>query len=116
MIPDTQTTIKNRALWVAGTTETNKSSTFLNPKEMHFIINAFNSKKLRRRCTSESPNNMTKNEIDFAITSRKHVFKDIPVINRFNTDSDYRLVRSTQNINFRDERIHMSKSYHAPNF
>lgn len=41
---------------------------------------------------------MTKNEIDFIMTDKKRIFRDVSVINRFKTGSDHRLVRGTLDI------------------
>jgi hypothetical protein len=44
---------------------------------------------------------MTKNEIDFIMADKRHIFRDVSVINRFNTGRNHRLVRGTLNINFK---------------
>ncbi|PZC83853.1 hypothetical protein B5X24_HaOG207010 [Helicoverpa armigera] len=57
---------------------------------------------------------MTKNEIDFIMTNKKHIVRDVSVINRFNTGSDHRLVRGSLNINFKAERFRLMKARLRP--
>lgn len=61
-----------------------------------------------------SPDCRTKNEIDFIMTDKKHIFRDISVVNRFNTGSDHRLMRGTLNINYVFERSRMMRSVLRP--
>ena len=74
-----------------------------------FLMNSFFEKKPQRKWTWQSPDNVTRNEIDFIMTDKRHIFRDVSVISRFNTGSDHRLVRGTLNINLRAERIHMMR-------
>lgn len=39
----------------------------------------------------------------FFLTNKRHIFRDVSVINRFNTGSDYRMGRGFLNINIRLE-------------
>ncbi|PZC80479.1 hypothetical protein B5X24_HaOG214636 [Helicoverpa armigera] len=57
---------------------------------------------------------MTKNEIDFIMTNKKHIVRDVSLINRFNTGSDHRLVRGSLNINFKAERFRLMKARLRP--
>ncbi|CAH2243651.1 jg26126 [Pararge aegeria aegeria] len=75
-----------------------------------FLMNSFFKKRPHRKWTWKSPDNITKNEIDFIITDKRYIFRDVSVISRFNTGSDHRLVRSTLNIDYKLERIRLMKS------
>lgn len=44
------------------------------------------------------------NKIDYILSNKKFIFKDVSVLNRFNTGSDHRLVRATIDINTKHER------------
>ncbi|CAG9137529.1 unnamed protein product [Plutella xylostella] len=68
----------------------------------------------RRKWTWASPDGRTKNEKDFIMTDKRHIFRDVPVINRFKTGSDHRLLRGTLNINFKLERRCLVKSTLRP--
>jgi hypothetical protein len=63
-------------------------------KEDLYIMNSFFKKREHRKCSWISPDGATKNEIDFIMSTRKHVFNDVSVINMFKTGSDHRLVRA----------------------
>lgn len=39
----------------------------------------------------EKPEWLAKNEIDFIITDKKHIVKDVTVLNKFVTGSDHRM-------------------------
>ncbi|XP_047533375.1 uncharacterized protein LOC125068313 [Vanessa atalanta] len=79
-----------------------------------FLMNSFFEKKPQRKWTWRSPNNVTRNEIDFIISNKRHIFRDVSVINRFNTGSDHRLVRGTLDIDFKAERSRMMRSTLRP--
>ncbi|XP_026326312.1 craniofacial development protein 2-like [Hyposmocoma kahamanoa] len=89
-----------------------------------FCMNTFFKKKPHRKWTWQSPNGMTKNEIDFkkkrfgisdlGISDKKRIFWDISVVNRFNTGSGHRLVRSTLNIDVKVVRSRMMRSLIHP--
>ncbi|KAA5655622.1 hypothetical protein F3G64_34785, partial [Pseudomonas aeruginosa] len=70
-------------------------------RERLFLMNSFFEKKPQRKWTWLSPDTVTKNEIDFIMTDKKHIFRDVSVISRFNTGSDHRLVRGTLNMDFK---------------
>ena len=74
-----------------------------------FQMNSFYKKKLNRRWTWESPDGRTKNEIDYIITDKKRIVKDVTVLNRFSTGSDHRLVRAKVVIDTDKERHRMLK-------
>lgn len=59
---------------------------------------------------TKMPDAMTKNEINFITTGRKHIFRDVSALYWFNTGSDNRLVRGFLNINFKAEHVRMTKS------
>jgi len=77
------------------------------------IMNTFFKKKASRKWTWRSPNGTTKNEIDFILTNKPTIVKDVSVLNRFNTGSDHRLVRAKLHINFRLERCKLVKKKRA---
>lgn len=79
-----------------------------------YLMNSFFKKKPHRRWTWRSPDTVTRNEIDFIMTNKRHIFRNVSVINRFNTGSDHRLVRGTLNIRFKTERLRMMKSTLRP--
>ncbi|XP_064076267.1 craniofacial development protein 2-like [Vanessa tameamea] len=83
-------------------------------REGLFLMNSFFKKQPQRKWTWQSPDTMTKNEIDFVMTDKRHIFRDVSVINRFNTGSDHRLVRGSLNINFKAERVRLMKSTLRP--
>lgn len=84
-------------------------------KEGLFLMNSFFKKQPQRKWTWRSPDGVTKNEIDFIMTNKKHIFRDVSVITRFKTGSDHRLVRGTLNIDFKLERSRLIKSTLRPN-
>ncbi|XP_041982923.1 craniofacial development protein 2-like, partial [Aricia agestis] len=83
-------------------------------KEGLFLMNSFFKKKPQRKWTWRSPDSVVRNEIDFIITDRKYIFRDVSVINRFNTGSDYRLLRGSLSVCFKLERAHMLRSTLRP--
>ena len=84
-------------------------------KEGLFLMNSFFKKQPQRKWTWQSPDTVTKNEIDFIMTDSKHIFRDVSVINRFNTGSDHRLLRGSLNINLKLERNRLMKPTLRPN-
>lgn len=58
-----------------------------------YQMNSFFKKKAHRRWTWESPDGRTKNEIDFIITDKRQIVKDVTVLNTCRTGSDHRMVR-----------------------
>ncbi|CAG9133694.1 unnamed protein product [Plutella xylostella] len=83
-------------------------------KEGLYMMNSFYKKKPQRKWTWISPDGKTKNEIDFILTDKKHIFNDVSVISRVKTGSDHRLVRGTLNINCKIERSRLMKSTLRP--
>ncbi|XP_059051337.1 craniofacial development protein 2-like [Achroia grisella] len=57
-------------------------------KEGLFLMNSFFKKQPQRKWTWQSPDSMTKNEIDFILTDKKRIFRDVSVITRFKTVTD----------------------------
>ncbi|KAG7307560.1 hypothetical protein JYU34_007776 [Plutella xylostella] len=58
------------------------------------VSNSFFYKKAQRRWTWVSPDSITKNEIDFILSSNQSIVKDVSVINKFNCSSDHRPLRA----------------------
>lgn len=67
----------------------------INFQEQHklYNMNSFFKKKLKRRWTWTSPNGQSKNEIDYILSSNKHIVQDVSVLNVL-TGSDHRMVRA----------------------
>ncbi|XP_041980242.1 craniofacial development protein 2-like [Aricia agestis] len=84
-------------------------------KEGLFLMNSFFKKMPQRKWTWRSPDSVVRNEIDFIITDRKYIFRDVSVINRFNTGSVHRLLRGSLSVCFKLERAHMLRSTLRPN-
>lgn len=57
-------------------------------------MNTFFKRHPKRKWTWKSPNNVSKNEIDYILVSDKSICMDVSVLNRFDTGSDHRLVRA----------------------
>ncbi|CAF4752869.1 unnamed protein product [Pieris macdunnoughi] len=58
------------------------------------ILNSFYKKKPSKKWTWISPNGRYKNEIDYIMSNKVKVFKDLSVLNNFNFNSDHRMVRA----------------------
>ncbi|XP_045460954.1 uncharacterized protein LOC123671253 [Harmonia axyridis] len=74
-----------------------------------FQMNSFFPKRPNRRWTWRSPDGRTKNEIDFIITNRSHIVKDVSVLNKVSTGSDHRIVRAKLMIDVGKERHRLIK-------
>ncbi|XP_030759597.1 craniofacial development protein 2-like [Sitophilus oryzae] len=72
-----------------------------------YIMNTFFKKRNSKKWTWTSPDSKTKNVIDFIISNRKDVIKDVSVLNRFSIGSDHRIVRAEIKINIKKERTNM---------
>ncbi|CAG4966203.1 unnamed protein product [Colias eurytheme] len=83
-------------------------------KEGLYLMNSFFKKQPQRKWTWQSPDGRTRNEIDFIISDKKRIFRDVSVITRFNTGSDHRYLRGTLNINCKLERNRLIKSILRP--
>ncbi|XP_072938941.1 uncharacterized protein [Epargyreus clarus] len=83
-------------------------------KEGFYMMNSFFKKKPQRKWTWMSPDVTTKNEIDFILADKRHIFNDVSVINRLKTGSDHRMVRGTLNIQVKLERSRLMKSILRP--
>lgn len=57
------------------------------------IMNSYYNKKINRKWTWVSPNGMIRNEIDYIVTNRPRLFSNIEVVNKFNYNTDHRLLR-----------------------
>lgn len=55
-----------------------------------YIMNTFFKKSDDRKWTWESPNGITRNEIDFIISKRKNVITDVDIVDEINIGSDHR--------------------------
>lgn len=76
-------------------------------EEQHlYNANTFFEKRSNRKWTWRSPDGNTRNQIDYILTNNIHMIHDVDVLNRFNTGSDHRLVRTRIYINtkLREER------------
>ena len=83
-----------------------RGDTLLNFLHQHslFAMNSFFTGKFQRKWTWASADGVTKNEIDYIITSRKSTVKNVTVINRFATGSDHRMVRAAIKLNTKFQR------------
>ena len=68
------------------------------------IMNTYFKKQPSRRWTWRSPNLNTKNEIDYILTNRSDVIRDVRVTNRVNVGSDHRMVLCKVKFNTKMER------------
>ncbi|CAF4942469.1 unnamed protein product [Pieris macdunnoughi] len=83
------------------------------------IMNSFFKKRKSRKWTWLAPNGIDRNEIDFILTREKHIFNDIEVLNKFNFNTDHRMVRGViqdRNNKSRKHIIHstMNKTITSP--
>ena len=67
------------------------------------IMNTFFEKRLDRKWTWKSPSGV-KNEIDFILSNRRDIVKDVSVINKVNVGTDHRMVRSKIKLGLKIER------------
>lgn len=74
-----------------------------------YAMNTFFRKKEHRKWTWASPRGVTKNEIDFIISDKKQIIKDVNVLNKLSVGRDHRAVRAKVIINMRKERTTMIK-------
>lgn len=73
------------------------------------IMNSFFKKKPQKKWTWESPNGEVRNEIDFVLCQDTSIFEDVEVLNRFNLDSDHRILRATVKLRGKRERAKTMK-------
>lgn len=59
------------------------------------ILNSFFKKKTNKKWTWISPNGNVKNEIDFILSNKPHFFKDVDTVNKFNFNTNHRMVRGS---------------------
>lgn len=71
---------------------------------LNYCMNTFFEKPLYRRWTWRSPDDITKNEIDYIITNKKYIVSDVTVSNRLDMGSDHRPVGAKILINSKQER------------
>jgi endonuclease/exonuclease/phosphatase family metal-dependent hydrolase len=77
-------------------------------KENLFMVNSFFRKSKRWKWTWISPDGKVKNEIDFIMSTKKDIFKDVSVISDVNVGSDHRMLRGTLNIRIKLERSRLT--------
>ena len=79
------------------------------------IMNTFFLKKINRKWTWRSPNGETKNEIDFILSDKKHIIKDVTVLNKLKS-SDHRMVRCKVKLDLKRERekLILRKRFNTP--
>ncbi|KAI5739732.1 hypothetical protein M8J77_022721 [Diaphorina citri] len=82
--------------------------------EQLYVMNSFFKKRTKKRWTWESPNGITKNEIDFILTDCKRLVQDVETIGRkyFDTFSDHRPIRAKLRIDEKLEEKIRAKSNH----
>ena len=68
------------------------------------IMNTYYKKRSSRRWTWQSPDGNTKNEIDYIITNRVTIFRDVRIINRLNIGSDHRTLMGDIEMDIKRER------------
>ncbi|XP_045541562.1 craniofacial development protein 2-like [Papilio machaon] len=73
------------------------------------ILNSFYNKKKAKKWTWMSPNGLYKNEIDFILSNKRNVFKDVTTLNNFNFNTDHKMVRGTLTANYRKSRKFQNK-------
>ncbi|XP_030753938.1 craniofacial development protein 2-like [Sitophilus oryzae] len=66
---------------------------FLNNEKL-YCMNTFYQKQTQKKWTWRSPDGRVKNQIDFILTNKNTICKDVDVLNSFHTGSDHRLVRA----------------------
>lgn len=59
------------------------------------IMNSFYKKKKSKKWTWTSPNGLHRNEIDYIMTNKPRVFKDLSIIHNLNFNSDHKMIRAT---------------------
>ena len=59
-----------------------------------YIVNDKYQKKENALWTWKNPDECTRNQMDFIMTNRQDIIIDVAVINRVNTGSDHKFVRS----------------------
>ena len=74
------------------------------------IMNTFFKKKSNKRWTWHSPNFENFNEIDYVLTDKSSIVRNIEVLNQVNVDSDHRMVRCKVKIDTKRER---QKLFHS---
>ena len=68
------------------------------------IMNTFFKKKSNKRWIWHSPNFENFNEIDYVLTDKSSIVRNIEVLNQVNVDSDHRMVRCKVKIDTKRER------------
>ena len=73
-----------------------------------YICNGKFQKNEKQLWTWKSPDGLTKNEIDFIMTSRRDTVTDVTIMNKVNIGSDHRFVRSKVMFNTKIERLKLT--------
>ncbi|XP_063536006.1 uncharacterized protein LOC134745845 [Cydia strobilella] len=61
------------------------------------IMNSFYKKKHSKKWTWVSPNGQTKNEIDYILTNKPSIFKDLDTVNQLNFNTNHRMMIKNKN-------------------
>ncbi|XP_026324988.1 craniofacial development protein 2-like [Hyposmocoma kahamanoa] len=75
-----------------------------------YVMNTFFQKRETRKWIWVHPGGTMRNEIDYVISSHKHVVTDVSVLSSFKAGSDHRLVRARLRFDFNSERTKMIKT------
>jgi len=83
-------------------------------EESLYCLNTFFEKRFEEKWTWMSPNNKTKNEIDFILSNHRKFCSDVTVLNEVDAGSDHRLVRACFRIHLKRERDTVIKKTRLP--
>lgn len=83
-------------------------------KENLYCLNTYFKKPKQRKWTWKSPDGETRNEIDFILSNNRKICTDVSVLNRFDTNSDHRLVRASLSLNLKTERNKLIRTDKIP--
>lgn len=83
-------------------------------KENLYCLNTFFKKPQQRKWTWKSPDGKIRNEIDFILSNNRKICTNVSVLNRFDTNSDHRLVRASLSFNLKIERNKLIRAERFP--
>lgn len=83
-------------------------------KENLYCLNTFFQKPPQRKWTWKSPDDITKNEIDYIISNTRSICKDVTVLNKMSTGSDHRMVRADFYFDLQKERNKLTRKQRYP--
>lgn len=69
-----------------------------------YAMNTLFHKKNQMLWTWRNPNGKTKNQIDFILSNKKYIFKNVDIINRVGAGSDHRILRGRLSFNLKLKR------------